>query len=124
MPIDLDALSGHEKMTKIFMAKLQKIDANGDGVIDEDEAHHASQSAIDAIRDQARGNSQWDVVRELALLRGEYKALDSTFSKGMDPGEGGRFAIMVDILRDRGYSEEQARSLAVAIGKSKYKWMR
>jgi hypothetical protein len=36
------------------------------------------------------------------------------------PGEGGRFAYIVQKLMKRGYSEERARAIAATIGRKKY----
>jgi hypothetical protein len=40
--------------------------------------------------------------------------------KSLRPGGGGRFAKMVDRLKQRGYSEKRARAIAASIGRRKY----
>ena len=40
--------------------------------------------------------------------------------KSLKPGGGGRFARLVDRLRARGMSEQQARAIAASIGRRKY----
>jgi hypothetical protein len=40
--------------------------------------------------------------------------------KSMKPGGGGRFAKLVDRLRQRGMSEKRARAVAASIGRRKY----
>jgi len=40
--------------------------------------------------------------------------------KSLRPGGGGRFARLVDQLKQRGYSEKRARAVAATIGRRKY----
>jgi hypothetical protein len=40
--------------------------------------------------------------------------------KSLKPGGGGRFAKLVDRLRQRGMSEKRARAVAASVGRRKY----
>jgi hypothetical protein len=40
--------------------------------------------------------------------------------KSLRPGGGGRFARLVDRLKQRGYSEKRARAIAASVGRRKY----
>jgi len=40
--------------------------------------------------------------------------------KSLRPGGGGRFARLVDRLKQRGYSTQRARAVAATIGRRKY----
>jgi hypothetical protein len=40
--------------------------------------------------------------------------------KSLRPGGGGRFARLVDKLRERGYTEKRARAIAASVGRRKY----
>jgi hypothetical protein len=40
--------------------------------------------------------------------------------KSLKPGGGGRFARLVDRLKQRGYSEKRARAIAASVGRRKY----
>ena len=123
--IDLLIIAKKTSVDDDFYDELSEFDDNDDGIIDGDEVLDLSQKALDSLRDMADSHAEWDIIKELALLRGEYKSLvDDGIIKGIDPGQGGRFRLMVDRLMDRGYPEVAARSIAVLIGKQKYAWMR
>lgn len=122
--IELALLAKKKSLSEAFKDRVDDLDTNGDGVISKKEIALASQDMLDAIRDVAQSNGEWNLVREIALIKGTYKAIDSNIAKGMAPGQGGRFAVMVDSLVDRGYSPEMAKAIAVKIGKAKYAWMR
>lgn len=40
--------------------------------------------------------------------------------KSLKPGGGGRFAKVVDALKEKGYPEERARAIAASQGRKKY----
>ena len=123
--IDLVIIAKKTSVDSEFYDELSEFDDNDDGIIDGDEVLDLSQKALDGLRDMADSHAEWDIIKELALLRGEYKSLvDDGITKGIDPGQGGRFRLMVDRLMDRGYPEVAARAIAVMIGKQKYAWMR
>jgi len=123
--IDLLIIAKKTSVDDDFYDELSEFDDNDDGIIDGDEVLDLSQKALDSLRDMADSHAEWDIIKELALLRGEYKSIvDDGITKGIDPGQGGRFRLMVDRLMDRGYPEVAARSIAVLIGKQKYAWMR
>jgi hypothetical protein len=48
------------------------------------------------------------------MAYGSYKG------KSLKPGGGGRFARLVDRLKQRGYSEKRARAVAASVGRRKY----
>lgn len=100
------------------------MDTNHDGVLSAAEVKASNQGMMDALRDAAHTNGEWDMISELARIKGEYLSLCDGTLKGTEPGEGGRFALMVDRLKSQGYPESSARALAASIGKAKYAWMR
>jgi hypothetical protein len=113
-----------DKLSDDFMDKIDDLDKDRDGEISNAEIAGASQNALDAIRDMAQSKAEWDMVREVALIKGEYKSIVDGMTKGMDPGEGGRFRVLVDSLVDRGYPVPAAKAIAVKVGQAKYAWMR
>jgi len=109
----------HLHVSPAVAKKLAALDKNHDGHLTGSELGSSGQfDPISSIRSVAQTQGDWDMVRTLATMKKSYAAIDGSDPKGMGPGEGGRFKIMVDQLQAKGYSPEQAKALAVTIGRA------
>lgn len=123
MNIVLAKLAAKSTISHDFLDNLQDIDGNHDGIITAKEVAAASAKKLAAIKDSAGNNQEWNIVRDMSLQKGTYVNAEGV-EKGMAPGQGGRFDLMVESLTDRGYSPEVAQSIAAKIGRAKYAFMR
>lgn len=68
-----------------------------------------------AITPGPEGTQEFTKIKAAALQEGYYEG------KSLEPGQGGRFAMMVDELQIKhGYSEAKAKAIAAKIARNKY----
>jgi len=97
---------------------LDKLDANHDGVLSASEIKAATPDQMSALKQHADTNSEWEVIRSLANVRGNYKDMQQNVEKSMEPGGGGRSSLLKDqLISVNGYEEELASKIVGSIAR-------